>query len=59
LFDVVFVTSHKDSWELKNFDHLISQQIMANQHTLRTEWYCVIQEIFLVVISWNGSILQA
>ncbi|KAH0950776.1 hypothetical protein HN011_006322 [Eciton burchellii] len=48
LFDVAFITSQRDSWDLKNFRHLIFQQILANQHILRTDWYCVIQEIFLV-----------
>jgi len=51
LFDVAFVTGQKDSWDLKSFHHLISQQIIANQRILKTEWYCVIQEIFLVVIT--------
>jgi hypothetical protein len=51
LFDVAFITSQRDSWDLKNFRHLIFQQILANQHILRTDWYCVIQEIFLVVIT--------
>ncbi|XP_050461697.1 dynein axonemal heavy chain 7-like [Cataglyphis hispanica] len=48
LINFEYIYAHKESWDLVNFDTLITHQIVANRKILQEDWYSEIQEIFLV-----------